>query len=193
MAVKPSPSISSTSHGYALSKASCIYKLLSQVSVFVIFVVSACTPAVLTPTATPSPVSLTATHALPTATAVPPTATLIPPTATLIPTADFPPEALVGTWTRADPERGQLYLTFTKTGGYLAAHGEPGGVVHAGSYTLEGRVLTFVDGWRDCKTGSFVLKITPAKSMFLDELEDATCRDDRVDAIAKRRWNWYIP
>lgn len=179
MTAKLSQSRSSTSHGHASRQASGICELLGQVSVFAILVVSACTPAVITPTAAPSP--------------VPPTATHLPPTATLIPTADFPPEALIGTWTRADPERGQLYLTFTETGGYLAAHGEPGGVVHAGSYTLEGRVLTFVDGWRDCETGSFVLKVTPVKSMFLNELEDATCKDDRVEALAQRRWNWYIP
>lgn len=155
---------------------------------------AACAPAQIVAS---SPVSPTATHLPPTATAPPPTTPPIPMTATrvptLIPTADFPPEALIGVWTRSDPERGQLYLTFTETGGYLASHGEPGGVVHAGSYTLEGRVLTFVDGWRDCETGSFVLKVTSAKSLFLDELQDATCRADRVNALARRRWNWYIP
>lgn len=155
----------------------------------VALLVAACAPATPAPTATAT--------ALPTATAAPPTVTPIPPTATLmptpIPTADFAPEALQGVWTRADPERGQLYLTFTATGGYLASHGEPSGVVHAGAYILEGRVLTFVDGWRDCELGSYLVKITPNKFISLEILDDATCRSDRGDALARRRWNWYVP
>jgi hypothetical protein len=160
-------------------------------------VLSACVPAAPAPAVTPSPIPLTATRVPPTVTAAPPTATPIPPTATLvptsIPTADFAPESLIGTWTRADPERGQLYLTFNDAGNYFASHGEPGGVVHSGKYTLEGRVLTFVDGWRECDTGSYTLSLSPGKSLLMRVLDDPTCGGDRVNAFNSRRWTWVQP
>jgi hypothetical protein len=154
-------------------------------------VLSACVPAA------PAPVPLTATRVPPTVTAALPAATPIPPTATLVPTpipiADFAPESLIGTWTRADPERGQLYLTFNDAGNYFASHGEPGGVVHSGKYTLEGRVLTFVDGWRDCDTGSYTVSLTPGTSLLMRTLADPSCGGDRVNAFNSRRWEWVQP
>jgi hypothetical protein len=168
-----------------------VMKQTVAVALALIVVIVACSPAA------PAPVPATATRLPPTPTVAPPTATPIPPTATLvptpIPTADFAPESLIGTWTRADPERGQLYLTFTETGGYLAAHGEPGGVVHGGTFTLEGRVLTFVDGWRDCETGSYVVRLDPEKALILHVLADRSCRDDRMSAFHLRRWTWVQP
>lgn len=109
------------------------------------------------------------------------------------PTADFAPGALIGIWTRADPERGQLYLTFNASGNYFAAHGEPSGGVHSGKYTLVGRVLEFIDGWRDCDTGSYVLSLSPGKFLIVRVLDDPSCGGDRVDAFNSRRWNWVQP
>ena len=83
-----------------------------------------------------------------TATPAPPTATFTPAVSpTPIPTANFTLADIIGTWFRSDPDRGNLYMIFQEGGGYLASHGTPDGVVHAGKYTLDGRVFTA--SWRN--------------------------------------------
>jgi hypothetical protein len=114
-----------------------------------------------------------------------------------IPTADFTLAEIVGVWSRSDPERGNLYLTFSEPGTYRASHGTPDGVVHAGAYTLEGRLLTFVDGW-DCyplpanTPGQYVLQVAGGgRWLFLDLYEDEC--PDRPSALRSVRWTRFVP
>jgi hypothetical protein len=167
---------------------------------------AACQPAAA-PLATTAP-SATAPPSA-TSTALPPTATPthtdIPATATLvatatqsptprptIPTPDFAPGDVLGTWMRSDPDRGDLYITFRQDGTYQAAHGTPEGVVHGGKYTLDGRLLTYVDGW-DCSPkprdtpGPYVLRIQDGgRFLYMSRYGD-TC-PDRPQALANFRW-----
>jgi hypothetical protein len=177
----------------------------------VILGVAGCQSTATSPTATLTLASLataTATAVLPAATAtpVPPTATAtpIPPTPTASPTAlppipmaDFAFADILGTWTRSDRDRGDLFLSFFEKGGYLASHGTPDGVVHGGRYTLEGRLLTFKDGW-NCSPlpndtpGRYVLRLANAgRWLFLDLYED-TC-PDRPNALRSFRWTRFVP
>ena len=186
----------------------------------VILGVAGCQSTATSPTATltlASLASVTATAALPTATAapVPPaaTATPIPPTATAtpipstptasptalppIPAADFAFADILGTYTRSDRDRGDLFLSFFEKGGYVASHGTPAGVVHAGAYALEGRLLTFKDGW-NCSPmpndtpGRYVLRLANAgKLLFLDLYKDAC--PDRPNALRSYRWTRFVP
>lgn len=157
------------------------------------------TPAPPAPVDTPAPPTATATPLPPTATAtpVPPTPTASPTALPPIPAADFTLSDIVGAWTRSDRDRGDLFLSFLERGGYLAAHGTPGGVVHAGAYTLDGRLLTFMDGWNcsplpDDTPGRYVLRLmNEGKWLFLDLYQD-DC-PDRPNALRGFRWTRFVP
>ena len=167
---------------------------------------AACQPApAAVPTATVAP------SATQTASPVPPTATLTPvppsatPTVTVtptrtptplppVPTANFAPEDIVGTWARIDPDRGNLFFTFSADGFYDAAHGNLEGTVHHGTYTLEGRLLTIVDGWNcapeEATPGQYVLRLIGGGNwLYFDPYLD-TC-PDRPEALSGFRWDWY--
>ncbi len=142
-------------------------------------------------TATTHPPTATPTQIPPSATATP--ATPLPP----VPTADFSPDALLGTWTRFDVERGNLFLTFSESGRYRAAHGTPDGVVHSGQFNLEDSLLTFLDGW-DCSPkprdtpGGYLLRMSKAQEwLFLDLYADGC--PDRPAALKGRRWTRLAP
>lgn len=154
----------------------------------------------LTPTSTPAP-TLTSPPLPPTATA---SATLVPATPTAsptplppIPTADFALADIVGTWMRSDLERGNLFLTFLETGAYRAAHGTPEGIIQSGTYTLEGRLLTFEKGWNcsplpDTTLGQYVLRLGgKGQWLFLDLYTD-TC-PSRPSALKSFRWTRFVP
>lgn len=149
------------------------------------------------PTSTPPP-SATGTLIPPTVTAttVPATPTSSPTPLLPIPTADFTLADIVGTWARSDPDRGDLFLTFFEQGAYRAAHGTPDGVVHAGTYTLDGRLLTFVDGWNcsplpETTPGRYVLRLgRGGQWLFLDLYED-DC-PDRPSALRSFRWTRFV-
>ena len=126
-----------------------------------------------------------------TATPAPPTATFTPAVSpTPIPTANFTLADIIGTWFRSDPDRGNLYMIFQEGGGYLASHGTPDGVVHAGKYTLDGRVFTFVDGW-NCSPlgeteGKYILRLGGGGNFLLFETLDDKC-PDRPSAVKSVR------
>ena len=128
-----------------------------------------------------------------TATPAPPTATFTPAVSpTPIPTANFTLADIIGTWFRSDPDRGNLYMIFQEGGGYLASHGTPDGVVHAGKYTLDGRVFTFVDGW-NCSPlgeteGKYILRLGGGGNFLLFETLDDKC-PDRPSALKSVRWD----
>ncbi|MCC7354897.1 MAG: hypothetical protein IT330_14225 [Anaerolineae bacterium] len=145
------------------------------------------------PTATALPPTSTPLPPPPTATPAPPTATATPREP--IPTADFTLQDIVGTWTRNDADRGQLFINIGESGKYGAAHGTPDSVVHGGTYTLDGRVLTFVSGWDTCPAGSYLLRLVTSagkKVLFFDPLSDADCAD-RYNTFRGRRWDRYVP
>lgn len=127
-----------------------------------------------------------------TATPVPPTATEPVETPTPIPTANFTLSNILGLWFRSDPERGALYLTISEDGSYTASHGTPDDVVHSGSYSLEGRIFTFVNGW-NCSPlgetqGQYILRLAGGGAYLLFEpLEDAC--PDRPQAFKSFRWD----
>lgn len=160
---------------------------------------AAVSTATLAPSATQttSPVPLTATpttappSATPTATVAPTrTPTPLPP----VPTANFAPEDIVGTWARIDPDRGNLFFTFGADGVYDAAHGNLEGTVHHGTYTLEGRLLTIVDGWNcdpdEATPGQYVLRLIGGGNwLYFDPYLD-TC-PDRPEAVSGFRWDRY--
>jgi hypothetical protein len=130
-------------------------------------------------------------------TEAPPTLTLLPsdtpePTATLPVTI----EAIRGIWTREDPARGTLFLTFREDGSFVAAHGTPGGVVHEGIFSLSNGVITFESGW-DCSPlagdvpGQYVLRqIADGKYLFFDLVEDSC--PDRPSALKGFAWNRVV-
>lgn len=151
-------------------------------------VLAACQPVTPTPTAFPS---------APPHTPLPPTAT---PTFTplpAIPTADFTLADLIGTWTRSDRDRGNLFLNFGEGGGYFASHGDLEGVVHSGHYTLEDRLFTFVDGWNcaplpNDTPGRYVVRMAnTGQWLFLDLYSDSC--PDRPTALRSVRWTRYTP
>ena len=142
------------------------------------------------PTATEIPASATP---LDTATPAPPTATSTPAISpTPIATADFTLADFVGTWFRSDPDRGNLYMIFREDGGYVASHGTPDGIVHSGKYTLDGRVLTFLDGW-NCSplgntVGMYILQMGGDGNYLYFATLDDKC-PDRPSALKSVRWN----
>jgi hypothetical protein len=143
------------------------------------------TPTVTTPATTAAPTSLPPT--------LTPEATPLPP----IPTADFAPAEIVGAWTRADPERGNLFLIFSETRTYRAAHGEPDSTVHAGRYTLDGRLFTFQDGWNcaplpDDTPGKYVVRLIRDRGWLYLGLYQDDC-PDRPSAVRSVRWTRFVP
>ena len=124
------------------------------------------------------------------ATFVVPTQTPLPSTATPIPTlAD-----IYGTWTHSDPDRGTLFLIFNEDGTYRAAHGSPESVVHAGNYTLEEGIVTFVDGW-DCSSpeeipGRYSIRLSGTKYLIFTMQEDAC--EGRPEAFKDVRWDRVV-
>jgi hypothetical protein len=112
--------------------------------------------------------------------------------ATPLPTPNFAPEDIAGTWTRADPERGQLYLIIDENGSYVAAHGSPEGFVRAGEYSIAGVVFTWVK-WDDCPPGDYVARLAGGGEFLVFEvLNDPEC-DDRRDALGSKRWDRVAP
>lgn len=151
------------------------------------------------PVATEAPV-MEATEAASTPTAVVSTPTPLPPTPvpltpTPIPTANFTPADIIGMWTRSDPDRGTLFLIFSEGGAYVASHGTPEGVVHAGKYTLDGRIFTFVSGW-NCSPlgeteGQYILRLAgEGKFLLFDTIEDKC--PDRPSALKSFRWDLVV-
>jgi hypothetical protein len=138
-------------------------------------------PAAPVATSTPSP-------------APPPTQPLESPTP--IPTANFTLADIVGTWTRSDPDRGLLFLIFDENGNYLASHGTPDSVVHAGDFSLDGRLFTFLSGW-DCSPaehtpGQYILRIAGGGRYLLFEPFEDTC-PDRPSVFRSFRWDRVDP
>jgi len=122
---------------------------------------------------------------------VPPSPTPLPP----VPTADFAPTDIIATWTRSDPDRGDLFLTFYADGLYAAAHGTPDGVVHSGEYSLDGRLVTFINGWNcspmpDGTTGQYVLKLLGGGRWLYIDLYADEC-PDRPSSLSGFRWVRY--
>ncbi|MEW6400894.1 MAG: hypothetical protein AB1649_03785 [Chloroflexota bacterium] len=122
-----------------------------------------------------------------------PTSSALP---TAIPTADFTIEDISGTWTRIDPERGQLFLILDANGNYTASHGSPDDVVHAGTYSLEDRMFTFLDGW-DCSPaeqspGKYVIRLAGEGKYLLFEPDEDAC-PDRPESLKGFRWDRVIP
>ncbi len=114
---------------------------------------------------------------------------------TPIPTANFLLEDILGIWTRSDPERGDLFIIINSDGSYNASHGSPDSIVHAGAYTLEGRIFTFVDGW-DCSPeettpGQYILRLSGGKYLLFEPYND-TC-PDRPSAFKSYRWDRVEP
>lgn len=90
-----------------------------------------------------------------------------------------------------------MFLTFFESGAYRAAHGAPDGVVHAGRYTLEGRLLTFVDGW-DCSPlpettpGWYLLRLAGGGQWLYLDYNGDDC-PDRPSALRSVRWTRFAP
>jgi hypothetical protein len=153
-------------------------------SFVLIVVLSACQPAVAaidTPSPSPQPPQATLTQ------------TQEP--VTPIPTADFLPEDIIGVWTRSDPERGDLFIIINSDGSYVASHGSPDGITHSGSYTVDGRIFTFVDGW-DCSSeadipGQYVIRLLSGKYLLFAPYNDAC--PDRPSAFKSYRWDRMEP
>jgi hypothetical protein len=140
---------------------------------------------------TPSPIVSSTVTPAPTTTSTLPIPTQPSATLPAIPTADFSPQDIIGMWTRSDPDRGDLYMIFTEGNTYTASHGTPNGVVHSGSFTLEGSLFTFLDGWNcspkpDDTPGKFVLRLSGGRFLYFDLYED-TC-PDRPEALSRVRW-----
>lgn len=169
---------------------------------FAVFILTACQPVQMTATPlpsddsevdTPSPiVSSTVTPAsTATATSTQPIPTQPPATLPPVPTADFTLQEVLGMWTRSDPDRGDLYMIFGEGGTYTASHGTPDGVVHSGTFTLEGSLFTYLDGWNcspkpDDTPGKYVLRLSGGRFLYFDLYED-TC-PDRPEALVRLRW-----
>lgn len=158
------------------------------VLIALIVAVTGCSPA-----ATEIPVSATPSD---TATPAPPTATFTPSISpTPIATADFTLADFLGTWFRSDPDRGNLYMIFKEDGGYIASHGTPDGVVHSGKFKLDGRVLTFENGW-NCSplgntVGMYILQMGGGgKFLYFATLDDKC--PDRPSALKSVRWNKIV-
>jgi hypothetical protein len=148
---------------------------------------STVTPVPATATLTPAPATATATATMPpTRTASP-----LPP----VPTANFAPADIAGTWTRTDAARGKLFITFNSGGNYNAAHGSPQDSVHAGAFTLDGRLLTVVDGWNcapaEPTPGQYVLRLAGGGQWLYFDLYVDTC-PDRPAALTGFRWDRYV-
>jgi hypothetical protein len=136
-------------------------------------------------------------------TLIPETPTLVPPTetqapaesSTPIPTANFTLPDIIGLWTRSDPDRGTLFLIFNEDGSYVASHGTPEGIVHSGTFTLDGRIFTFVNGW-DCSPldetkGEYILRLTGGGKYLLFEPLNDEC-PDRPSAFKGLRWDRFM-
>lgn len=129
----------------------------------------------------------TATPPLPTVTVTLPAASPTP-----IPTANFTLADIVGMWTRSDPDRGDLFLIFRENGSYVASHGTPDSIVHAGQFLLEGRIFTFINGW-NCSPqgeteGQYILRLAGGGKYLLFEPLDDTC-PDRPSVFKSYRWD----
>jgi hypothetical protein len=165
-------------------------QLLTIGSVLILIGGASCAPAEPATKGPPPTVAATSTP-LP---APSPTQLLESPTP--IPTANFTLADIVGTWTRSDPDRGLLFLIFDENGNYLASHGEPKSVVHAGDFSLEGRLFTFLSGW-DCSPaehtpGKYILRMAGGgKYLLFEPLED-TC-PDRPSVFRSLRWDRLEP
>ncbi|GEM_PF-2013965 len=153
---------------------------------YLVVVIVGCASAV----STAEPVSVAPTE---TATPISPTATEKPvESPTVIPTANFTLAEIVGVWFRSDPDRGDLYLTISEDGVYKAAHGTPEDIVHSGSYTLEDRIFTFINGW-NCSplgetAGQYILRLAGGgKYLLFEPLEDEC--PDRPQAFKSFRWD----
>ncbi len=156
-----------------------ISRILS-ITVFFLMVIglSACQPSAVV-------VPATETH--------PPPPTVIPaqPSPTPFPTANFSPEDIIGIWTRSDPDRGELFIIINSDGSYITSHGTPDGIIHAGFYTLDGRLFTFVDGW-NCSPaattpGQYIIRLTGGKYLLFEPVND-TC-PDRPGILKSYRWD----
>lgn len=95
-------------------------------------------------------------------------------------------------WDYDDQDRGHLYITISDNGAYLAAHGTPDGIVHAGSFMLDGRLFTFIDGW-NCSPlpadtpGAYLLTLAGGgKWLYFDVYRDEC--PDRPAALRSKRW-----
>lgn len=155
--------------------------------VFMLFLIAGCSPAAAAVTPAPTTPADTATAPPPTATPAPPT-----PSPTPIPTADFTLADIIGIWFRSDPDRGNLYITFSEDGSYRASHGTPEDVVHSGRYTLEDRLFTFVNGW-NCSplgetAGVYILRMAGGGKYLLFEPLDDSC-PDRPPVFKSYRWD----
>ena len=179
------------------------YKLL-----FMLIFTAACSNSIATVTPVDTPVRTsptptrqvtvtpTGSPTLPPATATTtntPAPTPLPP----IPTADFVPDEIYGIWTRSDPDRGNLFISLSPEGAYIAAHGNLEGLVHAGKFNLDGTLLTFVDGWNcsplpDETPGKYVLRLgAGGRFLFFDLYEDMC--PDRPSALENFRWSRFVP
>ena len=171
---------------------------------FAVFIVTACQPVQLTTTplpsdnssddsdvGTPSPKESSTVTPDPTTTHTLPIPTQPSATYPAIPTADFLPQDIIGMWTHSDPDRGDLYMIFTDRSTYTASHGTPNGVVHSGTFTLDGSLFTFLDGWNcypepDDTPGRYVLRLGGGRFLFFDPYED-TCVE-RPEVFRGYRW-----
>jgi hypothetical protein len=114
-----------------------------------------------------------------------------------LPTPNFAPGEILGTWTRSDPQRGDLFIILSEDGVYTASHGTPEGVIHSGSYSLEGNLLTFRDGWNcaplpDDTPGQYVARIGAGGRFLFFDLYSDDCAD-RTDSLPDLRWNRVEP
>ena len=152
---------------------------------FLLIALNACAPI-----ATEVPASATPAD---TETPQPPTATFMPVVSpTPIPTANFTLADIVGLWFRSDPDRGNLYMTFREDGTFIASHGTPDGIVHSGSFTLEGRVFIFMNGWNCAPLGEtmgkYILRMAGGGKFLLFEPLDDPC-PDRPSVFKSLRWD----
>jgi hypothetical protein len=77
----------------------------------------------------------------------------------------------------------------------VASHGSLEGVVHAGKFTLEGRLFTFVDGW-NCSPephtpGRYLLRLGSGGKWLYFDLYDDSC-PDRPASLKGFRWTRYV-
>lgn len=109
---------------------------------------------------------------------------------TITPTATM--ESIVGEWAMWDVEAGGYnWFTFNEDGSLRVAHGGPdpsGGIeLHVGQYSVEGGVLTFLDGFENVcpdnpeATGTYLIRLGHGGDWLrLDKIEDACIDRDYV-------------
>lgn len=154
------------------------------------------------PTSTPPPAATQApTAALQTPTPTPPPAPTPTPTPTPIPTptptrAPETPRAVTGLadiddiwWVFDAQAGGPNTINFHGDGTYRLAHGPGFGIeVGKGTFSVEGDVLTFDNGWFDCSadaTGSYRLKLSGGGGFLTFTVIEDSCSERYVDTFHK--------